>query len=220
MKKRIFLWSMRMIFLLSLFSVLFCLYQISYSHSQVDASLKAWEENKLKTVDQSPVTGIQFKSQQSNGDTNPRTVENDKSTQNLNQTTPHQDDVIGKITFPNLKKEFPIIEGTDQEQLERGVGHYIGSGWPGEADNTVLAGHRDTVFRELGLVKIGDIVEVETVAGSFTYRITEQRIVHQDDRTVIVPYDREVLTLITCYPFNFVGPAPDRFILVGELIEL
>lgn len=219
MKKRIFLWSMRIIFLLSLFSVLFCVYQISYSHSQVDASLKEWEEKKFKPVDQSPITGIQFKSQESIRPTNPMNAVNSNNTPNLHLTSPPQNEVIGKITFPNLKKEFPIIEGTNQEQLEKGVGHYIGSGWPGEADNTVLAGHRDTVFKELGLVKIGDIVIVETGTGSFTYKIIEQRIVHQDDRTVIVPYDRAVLTLITCYPFNYVGPAPDRFILVGEMIE-
>ncbi|MFC4799963.1 class D sortase [Neobacillus sp. GCM10023253] len=210
MKKRIFLWSLRTIFLLSLFSILFCGYQIYLTHAQVSASLKEWENKKdTAPLKESPVSFY---------DKEIIPIKKAQPEQTpLYSNLPATGAVFGKITFPKIKKEFPIVQGTDQEELAKGVGHYMGSVLPGEHDNTVLAGHRDTVFKELGRIGVGDIVEVETEAGRFTYKITRQRIVHKDDRTVIVPYDYAAITLITCYPFDFVGPAPDRFILVGEL---
>ncbi|WP_342432904.1 class D sortase [Neobacillus sp. FSL H8-0543] len=219
MKNKIFLWSMRVIFLLSLFSVVFCIYQIYYSNSQVDVTLAKWEGKKATRVDESPISGMQFDEQEGESTPIKITAEKVESKKTLYLTSPAKGEVFGKITIPKIKKEFPIIEGTDLEELAKGVGHFIGSVLPGEADNTVLAGHRDTVFRELGSVGIGDLVEVETEAGSFTYKITKQRIVQQDDRTVIVPYNHAVLTLITCYPFDAIGPSTDRFILIGELVE-
>ena len=89
---------------------------------------------------------------------------------------------------------------------------------PGEKDNCVLSGHRDTVFRELGKLKIGDLLITRTSAGTYTYEIERIRIVDADDRTVIVPADHAVLTVSTCYPFRYVGDAPERYILVADLV--
>jgi sortase A len=89
---------------------------------------------------------------------------------------------------------------------------------PGEKDNCVLSGHRDTVFAGLGKLKKGDLVIARTSAGAFTYRITGIRIVRSNDRTVIVPTDHAVLTLSTCYPFNYVGNAPKRYVLIADLV--
>lgn len=98
------------------------------------------------------------------------------------------------------------------------MGHFIQSVLPGEQDNSVLSGHRDTVFREIGDLLIGDLLIVETSAGIFTYEVTGTRIVDKDDQTVIVPTDHAVLTLTTCYPFRYVGPAPDRYIVSADLL--
>jgi sortase A len=89
---------------------------------------------------------------------------------------------------------------------------------PGRPDNCVLAGHRDTVLAGVGALKKGDLLVVETDAGIFTYAITRTRIVHKDDRTIIVPTDHAVLTVSTCYPFHFIGNAPDRYIISADLV--
>lgn len=131
---------------------------------------------------------------------------------------PAQGDNIGTLTIPALEQKLPIIEGTGTEELKKGVGHFIQSVLPGVEDNCVLSGHRDTVFTRLGELKIGDRLIVQTSAGTFTYEIKRIRIVDKDDKTVIVPTDHAVLTVTTCYPFDFIGNAPDRYILVADLV--
>lgn len=126
---------------------------------------------------------------------------------------------IGELYIPKIKSVLPIIHGTDEDELEKGVGHYAGSVMPGEKDNSVLSGHRDTVFRKLGEVGEGDMLEVTTKAGTFEYRVNKVRIVDADDRTVIVPKPRAMLTVTTCYPFDFIGDAPQRYILVAHLVS-
>ena len=143
---------------------------------------------------------------------------------NLNQESlyskrPNKGENIGKLLIPKLNATLPIFHGTDEEELERGVGHFEKSVLPGEQDNSVLSGHRDTVFRKLGEVGKGDKLIVETSAGTFTYRIKHVRIVDKDDRTVIVPKPRATLTVSTCYPFDFIGASPERYILVADLIS-
>jgi sortase A len=126
---------------------------------------------------------------------------------------------FGEITIPKLEIAIPIYEGADEDQLAKGVGHFSGSVLPGENNNSVLSGHRDTVFRRLGEVEKGDLMVVKTTAGSFTYRIEKTRIVDADDRTVIVPKPEASLTVTTCYPFGYIGNAPERFVLFGSLVD-
>jgi sortase A len=131
---------------------------------------------------------------------------------------PSEGDVIGSLYIPALKQTLPIIEGTGEDDLKRGVGHFGQSVLPGEKDNCVLSGHRDTVFASLGKLKVGDRLITQTSAGAFTYEISRIRIVHKDDTTVIVPTDHAVLTVSTCYPFHFIGAAPDRYVLIADLV--
>jgi sortase A len=132
---------------------------------------------------------------------------------------PTQGDTLGSLSIPALGQTLPIIEGTGADDLKKGVGHFAQSVMPGQRDNCVLSGHRDTVFTELGKLKTGDEFIAQTAAGTFTYRIRRIRIVHKDDRTVIVPTDHAVLTVTTCYPFDFIGPAPDRYVLSADLVK-
>ncbi|TRZ38488.1 class D sortase [Niallia circulans] len=133
--------------------------------------------------------------------------------------TPKVGDYMGDLYIPKLEATLPIIHGTNEEELEKGVGHFAGSVMPGEDDNSVLSGHRDTVFRKLGEVGKGDLLTVKTVAGEFSYKVMRVRIVDKDDRTVIVPKPKATLTVTTCYPFNYIGDAPKRYILVASLVE-
>ena len=132
---------------------------------------------------------------------------------------PNTGELMGELYIPKLDKSLPIIHGTDEDELAKGVGHFAESVLPGEKDNSVLAGHRDTVFRHLGEVGVGDELVTTTTAGTFTFKVKKTRIVNSDDRTVIVPKTKPTLTLTTCYPFNFIGDAPKRYILVAELVK-
>lgn len=130
---------------------------------------------------------------------------------------PNINDVIGIISIPKLQKELPIIIGTDDEQLSRGVGHFIGTKFPGQQGQILLSGHRDTVFKGLGDLKHGDEIVLDVEYGSFTYEIINTYIVDEDDRTVIdFNLDEELLVLTTCYPFQFVGNAPKRYIIEAK----
>ncbi len=135
-----------------------------------------------------------------------------------NQVSISRGSYLGKITIPALKQTLPIYQGTEDSQLKMGIGHYEKSVLPGVADNSVLSGHRDSVFSQLGKLKLGELITVETVAGNFTYKISRFRIVGADDRTVIVPTKTAVLTLTTCYPFRYIGSAPKRFIVSADLV--
>ncbi|MEE3951705.1 class D sortase [Peribacillus frigoritolerans] len=143
---------------------------------------------------------------------------NNKTTKKeLYPVRPKTGEEIGELYIPKLKTKLPIFHGTNEDELEKGVGHFAGSVLPGENDNSVLSGHRDTVFRKLGQVGEGDLLIVRTSAGEFTYKVNKVRIVDEDDRTVIVPKPRATLTVSTCYPFDYIGSAPERYILVAYL---
>ena len=135
-----------------------------------------------------------------------------------NQAAPQEGAKIGSLSIPTLKQAWPIIQGTGTNDLKKGVGHFIQSVLPGQKDNCVLSGHRDTVFTKLGKVKIGDRLIVQTAAGTYTYEVKRIRIVTANDRTVIVHTDHAVLTVTTCYPFHFIGSAPDRYIVSADLV--
>src|SRR5699024_5895493 len=108
----------------------------------------------------------------------------------------------------------PIIEGTDPDELKRGVGHMAQTAYPGENEQIVLSGHRDTVFRSLGDVEVGDIIKVQLPHGTFEYEMVDSIIVSADDTSVIKSTaPNEELVISTCYPFRFVGNAPDRYVI-------
>lgn len=130
-----------------------------------------------------------------------------------------ENEVIGMLEIPALDYRLPIIEGTAPEMLAKGVGHYKATVFPGEGDQILLAGHRDTVFRNFGELKVGDRFIVHMPYGSFTYEFARSEIVDADDRSVIRKKGKEELVLSTCYPFNFIGSAPERYIIYAYPIE-
>jgi sortase A len=150
-----------------------------------------------------------------------QTVNSNESTEEadikLYSTPPKTGSKMGELYIPKLEVTLPIYEGTDEDELEKGVGHFAESVLPGEDDNCVLSGHRDTVFRKLGDIGEGDLLIVKTSIGEAEYKVKKIRIVEKDDKTVIVPKPQATLTVSTCYPFNYIGPAPNRYILVAYL---
>lgn len=128
--------------------------------------------------------------------------------------------VFATLKIPSVGVEKQVIHGDSEEELKKGVGHYAGSTLPGEEGNFVIAGHRDTVFRKIGGLNVGDSIFVETDWGTYEYKVANTRITKPSDLTVMEPTDYEKLTMYTCYPFNYVGNAPERFIVEGDLVAV
>ncbi|MGH9456962.1 MAG: class D sortase [Thermoanaerobaculia bacterium] len=127
--------------------------------------------------------------------------------------------VLGRLEIPRLDVTAIVRAGDDEKTLARAVGWLPGTPAPGEGGNTALAGHRDTFFRPLRRIEIGDRIRLVVPPETFEYRVESLKIVEPDDVSVLESHGREELTLITCYPIRFVGPAPDRFIVKAVRVE-
>jgi sortase A len=120
---------------------------------------------------------------------------------------------LAVLRVPRLGIEAPVLEGTSEWALNRGVGHIEDTASPGADGNVGIAGHRDGFFRALKDITAGDQLEIETRAGVSQYRIERSWIVDPADVSVLDPTPGNSVTLVTCYPFYFVGSAPQRFIV-------
>jgi sortase A len=128
------------------------------------------------------------------------------------------DGLIGRIEIPRLGLSAIFMEGTDRTTLRHAVGHIAGTAVPGQPGNVGLAGHRDTFFRPLRNIRRNDIITLTTLRGKYRYRVVSTKVVDPYDIAVLNPSSNEVLTLVTCYPFYFVGSAPSRFIVRAERV--
>lgn len=128
-------------------------------------------------------------------------------------------DFLGTMNIPSINKKVNIFQGAGSKSLSKGVGHYLKSVMPGVTDNSVLAGHRDTVFAKLGKVNVGAYIVISVSSGTHIYQVNRLRIVDKNDRTVIVPTQKATLTLSTCYPFRYIGNAPQRYVVIATLVE-
>jgi sortase A len=126
--------------------------------------------------------------------------------------------MIGRIDIPRLGVSVMIIEGTSGRTLRRAVGHISGTALPGQPGNVGLSGHRDTFFRPLRNIQTNDIITVTTLFGEYRYRVVSTRIVGPSNIKVLDAGANESLTLVTCYPFYFVGASPNRFIVHAERV--
>ena len=120
---------------------------------------------------------------------------------------------LGVLRIPSIKIEVLVLEGTDDLTLNRAVGHIDGTAAPGEQGNIGIAGHRDGFFRGLKDVHLGEYLDLYTERGNTRYIVDEIRIVPPEDVSVLAPRPRSSITLVTCYPFYFVGSAPLRYIV-------
>ena len=109
-----------------------------------------------------------------------------------------------------------VVEGDDDSVLDRAIGHLPDTPLPWSTGNSALAAHRDALFRPLRGVRLGDVLRLKTPHGDFDYVVRETVIVEPDDLWVLDPTPVSMLTLISCYPFNFIGNAPKRFIVRAE----
>jgi sortase A len=126
------------------------------------------------------------------------------------------DGVVGVLEIPRLKFSEVVASGEDDKTLKVAIGHLLDSPLPWAQGNSVLAAHRDTHFRPLRNIQHGDLVRLKTRRGVLEYNVTDTMIVAPTDVWVMAPSEGRRLTLVTCYPFNYVGSAPQRFIVRAE----
>ena len=120
---------------------------------------------------------------------------------------------LGRIEISAVGLTVMVLEGTDEGTLRRAVGHIRGTPLPGQRGNVALAGHRDTFFRGLRKIRVNDEITLTTLSGSYRYRVDSTKVVKPEETEVLEDDGDDILTLVTCYPFNFVGLAPSRFIV-------
>ncbi|MCM1990517.1 class D sortase [Oceanirhabdus seepicola] len=158
-------------------------------------------------------------------------MEDNNKNSNQSGNTPEDDKKIfpeygeefGNIIIESASIDYPVINGDSEKQLLIAVGHYFGSRYPGENGNVVLAGHRNSLFKNLGKVEEGEKVLFNANYGKYVYqyeyRVTDIKIVKGYDESIIAATDKERLTLYTCYPFNYIGNAPKRYVVICELVK-
>jgi len=125
---------------------------------------------------------------------------------------------IAWLSIPRIDLALMVAEGTTDEVLQRAVGHLSNSAFPGHDGNVVLAGHRDTFFRPLEAIRIGDRIELDDGLRRTVYRVDSTEVVPPEATEVAAPSSEPWLTLITCYPFRYIGPAPERFVVRARKI--
>ena len=133
------------------------------------------------------------------------------------RTRPADGSPLGRLEIPRLAVSAIVRAGSDARTLRLAIGHIGGTALPGERGNIGLAAHRDTFFRRLGEIRVNDEVRLVTPEGTFTYRVDGTRIVDPQDTWVLNPTTESALTLVTCYPFRYIGSAPQRFIVRAQL---
>jgi LPXTG-site transpeptidase (sortase) family protein len=126
---------------------------------------------------------------------------------------------FGRIEIPRLGVAAIVKEGADEGTLARAVGLVRGSAHPGELGNMVLAGHRDTFFRPLRNIKVNDRIRMIVPPNTYEYEVQSLRVVAPEETSVLDSKGVEELTLVTCFPFRFIGPAPDRFIVSATRVN-
>jgi len=126
-------------------------------------------------------------------------------------------DPMAVLRIPKIQLEVAVLPGTDDRTLDRAVGHIEDTAQPGANGNTGIAGHRDGFFRGLKDIAPGDVIEVDTLQGTDRYLVERTWVVDPEDVSVLDPTPSRTLTLVTCFPFYHVGPAPQRFIVRARL---
>ena len=133
--------------------------------------------------------------------------------------TPARGAWIARLEAPTARLTATVLEGSDDDTLKRAAGHIENTALPGQPGNVGIAGHRDTVFRRVRLLKVGDTLKLRTADSTLEYRVSKTMIVKPDAVEVLDATRRPTLTLVTCYPFTLIGRAPKRFIVQAELVE-
>jgi sortase A len=196
----------------ALFSIgVLCLGAVAYTW--LDAAVYQYRENRLLDA----AAEAPPRSAASESDTLDTFRERGPGSRRRSEPAP-EGTLVGRIEIPRLDVSAIVLEGVGNRTLRRGVGHIPETSLPQEGGNVGLAGHRDSFFRELKDVRKNDTIRLKTLAGTYEYRVEWIRIVQPEDTEVLDDGGAPALTLVTCYPFYYLGSAPERFIVRARRI--
>jgi sortase A len=181
---------------------------IRYQRQQAQELERAMERAKLETLATANPAG-----------SNASTTENPTIERSIPSRKSEGDhELIGRLEIPRLQLSVMVVDGDDEATLKVAAGHLPDTPLPWEFGNSAVAGHRDSFFRPLSQVKMNDSLRLVTPHGEFHYVVSSMRVVKPDDLSVLAQNGRSALTLVTCYPFSYVGRAPKRFIVRADHI--
>lgn len=129
------------------------------------------------------------------------------------------EEMLTRVSIPKINLDAIVVEGDTPRQLTKGPGHMTETAYPGETGNAVITGHRDTFFRHIYELQKGDAIFVRRNGESFKYEVTGKKVVKPEDVSVLNPTPDAQLTLITCYPTYYIGPAPERLVVFSKLVD-
>ena len=196
----------------------------TWLYSWIDSAYYQYRENKL--LDESLEKASETPATSSPGQ--PSAAETDSLGSFQPRAVPQQEpprkpleegELVGRIEIPRLGISTIVLEGVGARTLRRGVGHIPETAPPGADGNVGLAAHRDSFFRGLKDIRKNDIIRIKTLDGSYQYRVEQTEIVDPEDTQVLADTGLPELTLVTCYPFYYVGSAPKRFIVRAQRVE-
>jgi sortase A len=216
--------------LLSLGAALLAVFLLAHLHRLImfQAAMRRFEDNKLEAI-RAPETVETIKAADAGEGANAREEPSGNggveyalwSVQRIGAyergLTRPVDPPLAILRIPKVRLEVPVLNGVDDLTLNRGVGRIPGTALPGQEGNIGIAGHRDGFFRGLKDILAGDIIELHTTIGTDVYVVDEIRITNPDDLSVLRRRPKPSLTLVTCYPFYFIGSAPKRYVVEASL---
>lgn len=186
--------------ILILFGIFFIAYpfiEIKLDNNKIKDNIEGWDYKKTEVLKNMDNIKIEDKDR----DKKPKTIKVDGK------------EIYGKIIVEKTGEEIPLLIGATEENLEDGANIYDNGILPGENGTVIILGHRETTFGFLENIKENDKIEIETLGRTYTYKVNKTFITKPDDKKILENKKGKNLTLVTCYPFKYVGPAPERFIV-------
>jgi LPXTG-site transpeptidase (sortase) family protein len=186
---------------------------MAFFEANADTSQQDHEKAQIPIWIQDPYTGDAVLTSVSEPNTslwNAKRIEDYEASLKVDTAPP-----LGILTIEKLDIRVPIYNGTDDLTLDRGAGRIKGMAQMDEVGNLGISGHRDGFFRGLKDIQVGDDIELQTTSGVRTYEVTKIKIIPKEDVSVLEPTEEKILTIVTCYPFYFVGNAPKRYIVTA-----
>lgn len=187
--------------ILILFGISFIAYpfiEIKLDNNKIKDNIEGWDSKKSEVLKNMDNIKIEDKKDK---DKKPKTIKVDGK------------EIYGKIIVEKTGEEIPLLIGATEENLKDGANIYDNGILPGESGTVIILGHRETTFGFLENIKENDKIEIETLDGTYTYKVNKTFITKPDDEKILENKKGKNLTLVTCYPFKYVGPAPERFIV-------
>lgn len=213
----------------SIIIIFYSLYLIIGSNIRSDEMNAEWEALLASQSSVSSMSNVSSSEELSSPEISNTNSESNNQTSNTNSsssqskpsTSTYKRELFGQIIFPTIKnRKVTIVNGTTKADLRGAAGRATYSKKPGEIGNCIVFGHRDGVFRGFGNLKIDDIITFKTISNEYTYKITNMQVTDPGNFIISKIYkDKSVLTLVTCYPFNYVGAAPFRYVVIAELVK-